>query len=219
MKKTALLLSAAIFFLLAASLGVWAAGEQNKARITKTEGRVTVNGRRAAPGVLLKDGDWVATGRPGSSEIIFSDKNILRLSDGTRMKITLSGEKKTIEIVRGAFAALARGINRFGNKRPFALSVNTPTAICGVRGTAFFVRVEDSFNSYVCLCNGKMKVAAKDGNDSVDAEASHHSAFRLSARANSVGLTPAGMEYHADADVESMAEAISEKMDWTRVED
>ncbi|MBI5845446.1 MAG: FecR domain-containing protein [Deltaproteobacteria bacterium] len=219
MKKTALLLSVMAFLLTAASLGAWAAGKSDQARITKVEGRVTVNGRRAVQGGLLKDGDWVATGKMGLCEIVFADKNILRLWHETRVKISVSGKRKTLELIRGTLSALARGLNRYGNKRQFALSVNTPTAVCGVRGTAFCVRVKDSMNSYVCLCNGKMNVAAKDGRDSVDAESAHHRAFLLTAHADSVSITPAGMEYHTDADLESLAGAISEKMDWTKVED
>lgn len=218
MKKAALLAIAACVLVCGFTYNLPAAVSKSAAKITRLEGRAWVNGRPASTGTVVMDGDWVVTGRKSTCEIIFAEKNILRLSDETRMKMSISGEEKTLEIVRGAFAALARGLGGLGNRRRFALSVKTPTAVCGVRGTAFFVKVEDSLNSYVCLCNGKMRVEAAQGKEAVEAEAIHHKAFRLTARADSVGLTPAGMIYHTDDGMESLAAGISEKMDWTKAE-
>lgn len=218
MKKTVLLILVTALFLLMATVTAWAAGKTGLARITRLEGMVTVNGRQADIGRQLKDGDHVSTGKKSLCEIVFAEKNILRLTDETSMKISVNGRKKNLELIKGTFFALARKLSLYGNRRQMALTVNTPTAICGVRGTAFCMRVENPEDSYVCLCNGKMHVAAKGGRNALDAEAVHHKAFRLTASAGAVGLTPAEMIYHTDADVESLAGEISEKMDWTRVE-
>ena len=148
------------------------AGAEIVARVVDAEGAVTVvrppRGpeqytrymRPVAAGLALLPGDQVWTGSDGWVEIDFGNEVRVRVDPRTRVEIVagvfpLSGgpvdqEKPTLKLYLGdVWASVVSLISRFTN-----FSIETPTAIAGVRGTLFRVSVD---------VLGKTTVSVNDG--------------------------------------------------------
>ncbi|MBI4377848.1 MAG: FecR domain-containing protein, partial [Nitrospinae bacterium] len=114
-----------------------------------------VNATAVAP-VEMRDnvfmGDIVRTKSDGNAEIIFNDKTTIRLAPETRIKIdeyvfNPDSSRKTgnLSLFRGKVRAIVSKAK--AGLIPVAVgtstfTINTPTAIAGVRGTDFFVFYE-----------------------------------------------------------------------------
>ena len=95
--------------------------------------------------------------------------------------------------------------------------IATSVAVAGVRGTAFFVKAEDSTNTYVCVCNGEIELTnTTDSNKIIIAE-KHHQAVRFTRKKEKTILSPAEMLYHSDSGMEKLASEIDEKIDWDKI--
>lgn len=131
-----------------------AAPAEEIGRIKVARGQVTVDrdGRAlaAAPGQTLQPEDLVRTGADGSVGIAMADNSLLSAGpnsllvldhfafDATtrRGRFDASLKKGTLAVVSGAIA----------KQSPDAMTVRTPAAILGVRGTEFVVSVDAPLN-------------------------------------------------------------------------
>jgi hypothetical protein len=118
---------------------------------------ITVAGKSARIAIMgdsVNIGDFIRTKSKSKVEITFNEGNILRLAENTRVGITqyMSGEKQNSSILnlfRGRIQNVVKSIGIGGGR----YEVHTPTAVCGVRGTFWFVGQE----------NGKTDVAVLEG--------------------------------------------------------
>ncbi len=93
-----------------------------------TRGAIVRTGATGAIGMTLKDGTILALGP--ESELLLDDFQYAPASGALSLVIALV--RGTLEFVSGAIARL----------RPEAVSIQTPSATLGVRGTRFLVKVE-----------------------------------------------------------------------------
>lgn len=124
----------------------WAVMAAPVGKITNLQGNVdiTVKGkaaRVASPGDPVNIGDFIRTKSKSKAEITFNEGNVLRLAENTRVGITeyMSGKKKNSSILnlfRGRIQNIVKTIGAITGGR---YEVHTPTAVCGVRGTIFYV--------------------------------------------------------------------------------
>ncbi len=101
-------------------------------------------------------GDTVRAGDRSRADLSLFDQSVLRLRARTEM--TLSGaedDKYLVDLSRGA----AHFLSRRGERN---LEVNTPYAVAGVRGTEFFVAVEEG-RSEVTVFEGSVQTANAAG--------------------------------------------------------
>ncbi len=96
--------------------------------------------------------------------------------------------------------------------------VRTATATAGVRGTSFFMKVEDPTTTYVCLCNGVLRLDDGTQVTGLDLEAAHHASYRVINKDGTPTLEKAPMLYHDDASMQSLASKIGYTIDWTTVD-
>ena len=92
--------------------------------------------------------------------------------------------------------------------------MNTPSAVMGIRGTLFFIKVEGEDKSYLCLCKGKASTYKGDGSSRRVLEADHHKATRFIRSGDSYKRESAGLLYHDDESMERLAEKIGIKVVW-----
>ena len=114
-------------------------------------GTVTVERAGAAlpvaPGMRLQRSDVVTTGADGSVGITMTDNALL--SAGPNSTIALDRYEFDPTTHAGRFdASLRKGSlavvsGRIAKQSPEAMTVRTPSAVLGVRGTEFAVRVDD----------------------------------------------------------------------------
>ncbi|MCX7816895.1 MAG: FecR domain-containing protein [Syntrophales bacterium] len=115
---------------------------QTVGRITYIEGNVDITkpGKAAVP-VRLGDGvdigDIIRTKLKSKCEVTFTDGNVLRLAENTRIRVTeyTMGKDGTLNLFRGKIHSI---VSATGVVKGSRYEVHTPTAIAGVRGTNFF---------------------------------------------------------------------------------
>ncbi|MEI7672200.1 MAG: FecR domain-containing protein, partial [Deltaproteobacteria bacterium] len=117
-------------------------------KFTSVEGNVDVTspGKEARPaniGDPLNVGDIIRTKSKSKCEVAFPDGSILRLSENSRLRVNEFAQERgkrnaTLDLFRGkiqsvvmAVAGAPAGQSKY--------EIHTPTAVCGVRGTTFFV--------------------------------------------------------------------------------
>lgn len=209
--------------LLTAALG--ASGEQERRAaqygvIEFAQGEVTVNGEAAAVGREVQSGDRIETGPDGRVEIVFDNRNIFALQEETVLTLSFAdGEVREVGLQQGAFAAVfdrLREVTSDGD----GFRIRTPTAVGGVRGTTFYVQVEEPWSSYICTCEGRTALTPLAREEAPEAaeprlvESTHHTAYRFVQTADGVDLQEAAMIYHDDAVMDALAAKIGVSIPW-----
>jgi hypothetical protein len=97
-------------------------------------------------------------------------------------------------------------------------TIKTSTTAAGVRGTCFLVKVEDDNNTYICCCNGAIRLEGDGGQFSQNLAAPHHREVRVTRSDTGLSLNAAPLLYHTDGDVEAIAARIGETIDWTKID-
>jgi ferric-dicitrate binding protein FerR (iron transport regulator) len=119
----------------------------------------------AAIGDSLGPGDVIVTGGRSLAVIDLANGTILKLREKTTLAIDSIGESTAVTLTAGAvFTTIARKLTgRF--------SVNTQTAVAGVRGTEFFVAYGKTIDSkpdvWLCVNSGAVEVSIPDTGQTV----------------------------------------------------
>lgn len=184
-----------------------------------SEGTVTMDGKVVEIGAKIADGALLKTDANGVAEIVFNQKNIVKMGPNTLMRLEVATLKRVVRLERGTFTAVLRKLDKLGGG---SLEVKTPTAIAGVRGTSFFARFDPvQKEAYFCTCNGTLNLSLSDGSGELVKTANHHLTTIFSGENGSVSVIapPPGFDFgHTDKDLENLAARIGETMDWTKVE-
>ena len=135
----------------ACGIGLAAPALADVGQIKIAQGSVTVDRKgQALPGqvgLLLEADDVLKTGADGSVGITMRDNSLL--SAGPNSILSLERFEYDPATSQGRFdAQLRRGTlavisGRIAKKSPQAMTVRTPSAVLGVRGTEFVVSVDD----------------------------------------------------------------------------
>jgi len=193
----------------------------DKASIVYIEGDVSMNGSPAAVGDDVLPGAVLTTAKDSLCEVVFNTKNIVHLTGGTTLRFDTNALSRGATLQKGAVAMVLRNLNPLISGKPgdaLRFTIKTSTAVAGVRGTCFFVAVEDDNNTYVCACNGAIHLEGSGGEFTQNLASSHHQEIRVTRSASGVSVNAAPMLYHTDGDVEAVAARIDEKIDWTKID-
>lgn len=175
-------------------------------------GAVSVNGTPVQIGIAVHSNDRVETGEASSCEILLNDKSILRLGAATIVRF--QPEKYMFDLEKGWFSGLARKHLFKADK----FRVKTPTVIASVRGTSFCVKTESPDSTYFCVCNGVIDLEDDRNANFEKVAASHHTARRYLRIGDKISVEKPELKYHSDKDIEHLANAIHENIDWTKAE-
>jgi hypothetical protein len=101
----------------------------------------------AASGMGVRQSDVLVTGADGSVGVTFLDNSLLSIGPGSALAIdrysfdsTTHDGQFDASLKRGTLAVVS---GRIVKRSPEAMRVRTPSAIMGVRGTEFVVKVEE----------------------------------------------------------------------------
>jgi hypothetical protein len=191
--------------------------EEFKAVITTYSGKVTLNGQPVTRGSIIKSGDVLETDPAGSCEIMIKDKNILMLKGG-KVVFNVKGSNNTIQLERGWFAGVTK--QKFTEQGEF--NISTPTALAGVRGTSFCIKVIKPAETYFCVCNGVIRLKGQGQEESAaeTVRAAHHQSKKFVKDANGKikVINNAGLLFHDDNSVNAMAKKIGVTVNWNHVD-
>lgn len=150
MTRTLLLRWPALLLVLSV-LGVAAPARADVGQIKVAQGSVTVDRKgQSLPGqvgLLLEADDVLRTGADGSVGITMRDNSLLSAGPNSILSLerfefdpTTSQGRFDAQLRRGTLAVIS---GRIAKKSPQAMTVRTPSAVLGVRGTEFVVSVDD----------------------------------------------------------------------------
>jgi FecR-like protein len=127
------------------------AADDSIGQVSTVQGSATVTRASAAP-LMLKasdpifKGDTLATGANGSLGVTFDDETTFSLSANSRILVDnyvyeegASGNTGVFNVARGTVAFVAAQVAKTGN-----MTITTPTATMGIRGTTGVVDVPDN---------------------------------------------------------------------------
>jgi ribosomal 50S subunit-recycling heat shock protein len=186
-----------------------------QAIIHQYTGKVTINDREAKAGAFIKSGDVIKTDGNSSCVILVKNKNVFKLHSKTTVVFSVNKNKSEINVSSGIFGGLSR--EKFGENNLF--NINTPTAIAGIRGTAFYIKVENSLSTYFCVCNGIIDIKGINADNKETVEAKEHNLrhiVKLNTGETKIGKDT-GVKYHGNEDIEELAKIINVQIDWTKV--
>jgi ferric-dicitrate binding protein FerR (iron transport regulator) len=155
----------------------------------------------------------IRTGPDSSCEIVFGGRNIFQVQENCTAVLYIDREHQRINLKTGSIAFVFRKLQKLGSGRG-GFSVDTPTAAAGVRGTAFFIKVEDLKNTYICTCNGRLTLrdAVRERRRWVQADL--HKAYRYTTVGDEIKSTRVGLLYHDNATMDDLAAMIDYTIRW-----
>lgn len=199
------------------SVSCGAAFAADTASIVYIEGDVTMNGSPASVGDEVLPGALLTTARDSICQVVFNQKNIVHMAAGTTLRFDAKTLSHGATLQKGAVAMVLRKLVANPDDQ-VRFSITTSTAVAGVRGTCFFIAVEDDNHTYICACNGLIHLEGAGGAFTQNLASSHHAELRVTRSDAGISVNAAPLEYHNDGDVEAIAARIGEKIDWTKID-
>jgi hypothetical protein len=148
MKRIAVLF---IVLLLSAACGYAGADEIRAGFVKSASGKAFIERQQhsvpAKAGARLFQGDTLVTGPDGAMGVIFQDNGILSIGPNTRVaveKFAFEPDSRKLSFaasIKKGTLTYASGL--IGKLMPRAVTIKTPTAVCGLRGTHIAVKVDD----------------------------------------------------------------------------
>lgn len=123
----------------------------------------TVSGKATFNGALLKSGDRISQGgsvelgADASVDLIYPGGHHLRLKKGAKVGINAKADDSpaNLELIRGqVFAYFAK------TKDAEKIKIKTRAVVAGVRGTKYLIEEDDKKGTYVCVCEGVVRVSS-----------------------------------------------------------
>ena len=208
-----------IVLMLILSVSYGSAFAADKASVVYVDGGVTMNDSPVSVGDEVLPGATIKTEPDAVCQIVFNKKNIVHITGGTVVTLDPKLLSRGATLKKGAIAMVLRNLGPFaGNAGEFKFSIRTTTTVAGVRGTCFFVKVEDDNNTFVCCCNGRLHLQGVGGEFAQNIAGAHHREIRVTRSGAKVSVAAAPLLYHSDADVEAIAARIGETIDWTKID-
>ena len=194
-------------------------GAQTHPTVVYTEGDVRVDGEEVYIGQRVEAGSWIQTGSDGYCEVQFEGPNIIQFQPDTVARLSVSAAGRDLDLRTGSVGMVLDRLQTISQNIAGGFAVRTPTAVAGVRGTAFFIKVESQNSTYVCTCNGVLEQSTSESGDFVTVEAEHHEAFRFSAVGGEFVRRPAPSLYHSDEHMDLLAEKVGVTIPWGSIEE
>lgn len=155
----------AVIFLCAGS-----ASAADQGRVAAVSGSFTVNGKAAAVGTAVSEGDTLETAKNASADVVMQSGVRFRLYGESKVVIPADSRSHPLRLAWGRLLSIVKP------GRPFAVAGRT--GVAGVRGTTFYVESAKDRRTYVCICKGKLHLTG-EGKDHGDVAAEHHAGYSL----------------------------------------
>jgi tetratricopeptide (TPR) repeat protein len=101
-------------------------------------------------------GDIIRVAAESRVDVVLANESVLRLNENTTLTLESVSEKRT------SIVNMLKGAAHFFSRRPRSLEVKTPFTIAGVRGTEFFIRVDQS-ETFLSIFEGAVQASNAAG--------------------------------------------------------
>lgn len=123
--------------------------------VARVIGDVRIGDTPAKPGMEVKPGDVVTTGR-GAEAVFVAGQDAFMVRADSRVELSGSAGQAVVSGLRLVTGAL---LSVFQTGRP--RRIQTATATIGIRGTGIYVEVQEA-RTYVCTCYGEAELVPVD---------------------------------------------------------
>ena len=182
--------------------------------VSYLSGDVLIDGTATKIGANVPSGSVIETKGASFCEIRFGERNIFQIRENSIISLALSEGGREADLKKGAFAAVFDKIKTVSGDGRDGFRLRAPTAVAGIRGTVFFFQVESEDSTYVCICNGKIKLEDSAAGNSFEAEADRHYATRFVRTAGGIAVEVAPLLYHGDVDMDALAAKVQVVIPW-----
>lgn len=167
------------------------------------KGPVGVDNTRASIGLNIKPGQTVMTGEGGEAVYIIGPDAFLQ-REKTKISFEDSGGAQVMRVITGkVLSVFGRG-----KERPRNLSLVTPTATIGIRGTGCYIEAEEA-RTYFCLCYGEAEVTPKgDPKQSQTYSTTHHERPVYIPASGEKMMVPAKVINHTDEELTMLENSV-----------
>jgi hypothetical protein len=170
------------------------------------QGKVWVNGRLAHQKTRIKANSLVTTSSHDTSFVIGNNAFKLRPNSQVRFTPVSTSSQIAISTLRLISGGLL-SVFGVGNKK-----LITPTATIGIRGTGVYMEADEQ-SSYVCLCYGKVDLAANQQPEkNTPLEATHHVGRLVAANG---AIDNETMRGHTDDELIALEALVGRKVPFT----
>lgn len=169
---------------------------ESKQGFTRLKGRVTLDGKPAALGQIVRRGQHIATGATSEAVVVIGQDAFL-LRENTEFSIDENALVPTLRYISGKILSV------FGKGEK---KLHTPTAVIGIRGTGCYIEVEretERKRTYFCLCYGEAEVTplADAGRKEVIKTLHHEHPLYIGDQSAPLMMAQAPVINHTDAEV------------------
>ncbi len=188
---------------------------QGNVRIVRANGTVV---ERAEAGTEIFADDLIETQGGGSVGLLFIDDTSFSLGANARMVVDelvfdpAGASTASFNVVQGAFSFISGEIASAG---PNAMTVTTPVATIGIRGTGAYFEVEPK-SVYFCLCYGEAVVSGRNMPDKVVKTTHHETPLMLTEGAGALRADPGGFKNHTDAELVMLEALVGREPPFTK---
>ncbi len=175
--------------ILAFFLMVQPAFAADQGRVAFLQGDLTINGKSAKKGSIVKEGQTLLTGAKTTVDVVMESGIRFRLYDNSNLVIPAESRKNPFQLLAGRLLSIVT--------KGRAYAVSGSTAVAGVRGTTFFVQSDSGKRTYICACKGKLHLETPQGADKGELIGVHHTAIAFDDK----DTTDEPMVGHTDGDI------------------
>lgn len=182
--------------------------------VFRVVGDVRVNGEPADRQTRIGMDDHIETGERGELvAVVGSDALLIRRQSS--VQLGLGQAKQALRLITGAMLSV------FGRRTRQSLTIHTPIATIGVRGTGVYATSEPD-RSYLCTCYGRTELAARGEPGAVEQiTATHHDAPRyvLAQPREGRWIVPAPFIDHSDLELRMLEALVGREVPFTITDD
>lgn len=160
------------------------------ATIIRLQGSLTIDGTPAAEGHAVYMDRRVAVSSGSDAVLQIGDSALLRVRGAAELVLVRGSPAVEIELTRGWLLNVIRS--------GIGYTVKTPRGSAAALGTVFFVNVDSPDTTYICICEGRLRISAPGLEQTL--EATHHQSVDLVERNGRPETFPAPMQFHTDED-------------------
>lgn len=131
------------------------AAEAVQKGVARVKGDVRIGGAPAKPGMEVKPGEVITTGR-GAELVFVVGRDAFMARANTRIELAGDARRAAVSSLRLATGALLSVFEPGKGRR-----IQTATATIGIRGTGIYVEIE-RMRTYVCTCYGEAELVPVD---------------------------------------------------------
>lgn len=165
-------------------------------KLVTADGSVRVNGRPAAAGALVKEGDRLSVGRGSRAVVLLSTGAAFRLGPNSELRVSDLGARTHLTLKKGDILSAVKTGTKY--------HVTTPKVVAAVRGTVFYMQSTRVHPSLICICHGKVDVSAP-GKAKRRVDTDHHKLYAVKPNARWIPLELSG---HTDEEAGALVEMI-----------